>query len=111
MLEKHDSRLTEALFRANDWECRLVPEAEAYAAHGSSEGSGPFDYMLLFFVLFLNWTLCIIWMLVYLHDSSETTPAETDAILATQENQNPPRAHFHAHPRHAALTTRTSRAG
>jgi hypothetical protein len=24
--------------------------------------------------------------------------------LATQENQNPPRAHFHAHPHHAALT-------
>jgi hypothetical protein len=29
VLEKHDSRLTEALFRANGWECRLVPEAEA----------------------------------------------------------------------------------
>src|SRR4051812_6166066 len=29
----------------------------------------------------------------------------------TQENQNPPRAHFHAHPHHAALNTRTSRAG
>ena len=29
VLEKHDSRLTEAPFRANGWVCRLVLEAEA----------------------------------------------------------------------------------